>query len=133
MLFKKGAKRSKASVKAKANEDNLFKEIDPEHYFLVRDGLVLKNLLELVDALEFMDEETFRYHVNDARNDFYNWIKDVFDEEELATRVLSANNKPEIQVVILREMVRRLIPLYEKKKKRKKAGTKKKSTATQKK
>jgi len=123
MLFKKGVVKMSSSRKSKnvkKNSDNLFNEIEPEHYFLVRDGIVLKSLLELVDALEFMDDETFRYHVNDVRNDFYNWIKDVFGEEELAVRVLSANNKNEIQVVLLREMVRRLLPLYEKKKVKKK-------------
>ncbi|MDK2849704.1 MAG: hypothetical protein PWP03_289 [Candidatus Woesearchaeota archaeon] len=125
MLFKKGAAKTKSASSKLPDVDNLFKEIKPEHFFLVKDGIVLKSLLELVDALEFMDDETFRYHVNDLRNDFYNWIKDVFNEDELAVRVLSANDKHEMQVVLLREMVRRLLPLYEKKKARKKSTSKK--------
>ena len=98
MLFKKGVVKMSSSRKSKnvkKNSDNLFDEIEPEHYFLVRDGTVLKSLLELVDALEFMDDETFRYHVNDVRNDFYNWIKDVFKLGELAEEILKAKNSIE--------------------------------------
>jgi len=68
---------------------------------------VLKSLIELVDALETMDDETFYHHANEERNDFYNWIKEAFNENELATRLLSANNKRDVQVIILREIVKR--------------------------
>ncbi len=90
-------------------KDKLFEDVKPEHYFFVCDGTVVKNLLDLVDALEYMDDYTFRYHVNEHKNDFYNWIKDVFQEEELAARILPVKDKREIQVAILREMVRRLL------------------------
>jgi len=54
-----------------------------------------------------MDDGAFCHHVNQDRNDFYNWIKDAFKENELATRLLSANSKRDVQVIILREIVKR--------------------------
>ncbi|KUK66703.1 MAG: hypothetical protein XD85_0040 [Parcubacteria bacterium 34_609] len=47
----------------------------------------MKSLAELIDQLVNMDEELFRYHVNEKNNDFANWIRDVFGAKELARRI----------------------------------------------
>ncbi|MDI3473818.1 MAG: hypothetical protein PWR30_141 [Candidatus Woesearchaeota archaeon] len=106
---KKSAKRTtKKETPKKAKENGLLKEIKPEEYFLLCDGLVLKNIYELIDALETMNDDVFYYHVNDERNDFFNWLKDVFHEEELAQRIVGYRNPLRIEVEILKELVNRL-------------------------
>ena len=51
-------KRGKASIK-------------PDLYFVLADGKPIKNLLELVDALDDISDDTFMSHVNECKNDLY--------------------------------------------------------------
>jgi hypothetical protein len=74
-------------------------EVSQEKRFWCHDGRYLKNLQELEDALEQMTEETFRYHVNETKSDFSNWVRDVIGDEKLsrdleksATRAQSAKS-----------------------------------------
>lgn len=56
--------------------------------FWCHDGRVLKNLQELEAALRHMDEATFRYHSNETKTDFSNWVRDVIGEEKLARELI---------------------------------------------
>jgi hypothetical protein len=67
-------------------------EIPPEKYFYVNDT-VIKNLGELPDALRNMHPDTFTFHVNDEKNDFYNWITGVFEHTSLARKVKNVKRK----------------------------------------
>jgi len=67
--------------------------IMPEKYFFVNDGTVIKHLGELPDALRNMSPETFNYHVNTDKNDFHNWVKDVFQHPSLARKIKSSKQK----------------------------------------
>ncbi len=49
-----------------------------QYVFWCHDGRVLRNLRELKDALEMMSDENYAYHANKDKNDFSNWIKEVF-------------------------------------------------------
>ena len=49
--------------------------VSQEKQFWCHDGRYLKNLKELEAALEQKAEETFRYHANDAKSDFNNWVR----------------------------------------------------------
>ena len=62
-------------------------DVPEEKKFWVVDGTTIKNLEELSQSLRAMNEETFNYHVNENKNDFYNWIKDVIQDEELAESI----------------------------------------------
>ena len=57
--------------------------VSQEKQFWCHDGRYLKNLQELEAALEQMTEETFRYHSNEAKGDFSNWVRDVIGDEKL--------------------------------------------------
>ncbi len=65
-------------------------DTEPEKCFWVCDGSVLKNLCELAAALETMNEPTFKYHVNKEKNDFANWVRDVFGDQKLAKGLMKA-------------------------------------------
>ena len=65
-------------------------DVPQEHVFWCCDGQILKNLKELRDAFAVMSEDTFAYHVHAAKNDFYNWVRDVIKDEVLASDLLKA-------------------------------------------
>lgn len=55
--------------------------------FYACDGAVYSSLYELVDGLKMMKDETFKCHVNSQKNDFMNWVRDVFDDQRLAKEI----------------------------------------------
>lgn len=58
--------------------------LEPDKYFRLENGKVLRSLSELSQALDSMPRPIFDHHVTKDRNDFSNWIKDVFKGERLA-------------------------------------------------
>ena len=60
--------------------------------FWSRDGKCPKNLRELETALRQMPEETFRYHANEAKNDFSQWVQDVIGDDKLARDLRKSPN-----------------------------------------
>lgn len=58
--------------------------VSQEKQFWCCDGRYLKNLPELKVALEQMTDETFRYHSNETKNDFSNWVRDVIGDDKLS-------------------------------------------------
>ena len=62
----------------------------PENAFWVNNGPVLKNTIELAGAAKKLTQEQFTYHANSQKNDFHNWVRDVFRDNELAGELLNA-------------------------------------------
>jgi acetate kinase len=74
-------------------------EIKPEHYFVLQNGKVIKDLKELAQVLKGIDKKIFEYHVNDSKNDFANWIQYVFKSRKLAETIADLRYK-EINEII---------------------------------
>ncbi|MGV8152576.1 MAG: hypothetical protein ACP5OG_05835 [Candidatus Nanoarchaeia archaeon] len=72
------------------------KQINPEFYFYLCNGDVLKNKKELLSSLKNMNDSVFYHHVTPERNDFANWIKDVFKESALSEKIAKCASKEEI-------------------------------------
>jgi len=68
----------------KSVAEKILGDVPQEKQFWCHDGRYLKNLQELETALEQMDEDTFRYHVNETRSDFSNWVRDVIGDDKLS-------------------------------------------------
>jgi len=78
-------------------------DVPEEYVFWCCDGRILKNLRELCDALGAMSDDTFTYHVNAAKNDFHNWVKDIIKDDALASDLLkAADTKTAVTVVMER-------------------------------
>jgi hypothetical protein len=60
------------------------KDVHPDHAFKLKNGAAIKNLYELANELASMDEEVFRHHVNEEKNDFHNWVLHIVRDEHLA-------------------------------------------------
>lgn len=48
---------------------------------------------ELESALKKMSDDTFRYHLNETKNDFSIWVKEVIGDEKLARDILKSQNR----------------------------------------
>ena len=89
-------------------EKDPIKELDnvnPENYFRVANGTIVKNLKELDMAIENMSDETFRCHVSEVRNDFSIWIRNTIKGEKLANELLQTKDRCRTQLLILRRIV----------------------------
>jgi hypothetical protein len=64
--------------------------VKPNQYFILDDGTKIKNLYQLSQALEQMPEEVFNRHVNEEKNDFFNWVLEVHKDQELASQIAAA-------------------------------------------
>ena len=73
--------------------ENRLGDVPQGHQFWCQDGCVLKSLPELGSALKQMDEETFRHHSNESRNDFSNWVRDVIGDEKLGRDLLKSTTQ----------------------------------------
>ena len=74
--------------------------------FVLKDGRVLKDLVELAHALEHMSDDVFNQHVNASKNDFRNWVSDVFSQKELAAELEKAKTRSELQLAVLKHIVK---------------------------
>ncbi len=87
----------------------LFTEAHPSNHFFVSDGSVIKNVVELIDALEKMHEDTYKFHANEEKNDFSSWVKDVFGEHKLAENLKTAASKAEAQLAVAKSLLNELL------------------------
>lgn len=62
-------------------------DVPEDKRFWCSDGRVAKNLAELEVAFREMSDETFRYHSNEEKTDFSNWVQDVIGDETLARQL----------------------------------------------
>ncbi|MEM4500359.1 MAG: hypothetical protein QXD62_03380 [Candidatus Woesearchaeota archaeon] len=74
-----------------------------ENFYLV-DGRIVGTLTELVRLLDEISEETFRYHVNDWKNDFYNWIYNCINPQ-IALAVKDKKTKEEMKNALVMELI----------------------------
>ena len=87
----------------------LFTEAAPHNQFFVSDGSVIKNVAELVESLEKMHEDTYKFHANEQKNDFGNWVKDVFGQHELAENLKTAESKGDAQLAVAKTLLKELL------------------------
>ena len=73
--------------------ENKLGDVPQGQQFWCQDRRVLKSLPELGIALKQMDEETFRHHSNESRNDFSNWVRDVIGDEKLGRDLLKSTTQ----------------------------------------
>ncbi len=75
--------------------------------FLLSDGRILKDVKELADALEHMSDDVFRHHVNESRNDFSNWTRDILQEKELAEDLQKLDSQLHAQISVLKHIAKK--------------------------
>jgi hypothetical protein len=104
---KKTAKK-KSSPRKKTTKLSVLKKAPKTKIFVLVDGRELCDVKDLLSALQDMQDDTFWHHVNDARNDFANWIEDVFSEKELAADLRQVRDRMNTELAILRHLLEKL-------------------------
>ncbi|MFA5033411.1 MAG: hypothetical protein WC614_10370 [bacterium] len=87
------ATRDERETATKNTNKSLALEASTGKRFFLNDGRSLGTIMELQNALGNMDNSVFKHHVTTERNDFSNWIKDVFNETTLAGKVAKMENR----------------------------------------
>ena len=83
-------------TKSKTNHDFSQIVVLPKYYFYCQSKRIIKNPIELIKVLKLMHDDEFNYHVTDTKNDFADWIVNVFGADDLATNINDLKTKKEM-------------------------------------
>jgi hypothetical protein len=72
---------------------HILHDVKPENAFWLNNGPVVRNIYELLQALQQVDKSVFSYHVNPAKNDISNWIRSMLKDPLLADDLLKTTDK----------------------------------------
>lgn len=97
----------KAAKKRAATKKKVFIEIPEDKFFILINGDKIKHYVELADKLEHLEQHVIHHHITPYRHDFANWIKDVFDEEELAKKISKINEPEKIRLLIYKHIIKK--------------------------
>jgi len=90
---KKTTPKKTASKKVKTK---VLKSAPDNQRFWVNNGPVLKNLVELKDALKKVTKEQFDFHTKREGNDFANWVKDILHLRGLADKITKTKTRKDL-------------------------------------
>src|SRR3989344_863850 len=65
------------------SEPKFLQDVDPQHAFIFRNGVVVRNIYELLNELHHISDTDFEFHVSRGVNDFAMWISNVLGEKSL--------------------------------------------------
>nr|MCK4930149.1 hypothetical protein [Nanoarchaeota archaeon] len=74
--------------------------IKKDKWFCFASGRKASSIEELKELLKNMGETEFRHHVNNERNDFANWIEDVFGETRLAQSMREVSEREGLLIIL---------------------------------
>ncbi len=75
-------------------------EVEGGKEFYLKNGRIIRSLEELAREIKELDMETFLEHVNEERNDFENWVRDVIGDVVLAKRLEKVKRQTTIGKII---------------------------------
>jgi hypothetical protein len=105
---KKKATKKKKPVKGVKIQITILKNVPKNKEFVLADGRKLKDLKELAFALGDMADDVFWHHVNDAKNDFSNWVNSVIKDKELSEELTKIKDKVNAQITVLKHIVKKI-------------------------
>ena len=103
-VSKTATRAEKQPVASRVRIYNLTREVPREKYFILANGQPVKNVAELASILDQLEDHVFNHHVRPDRNDFHNWVRDVFEDVDLARKIAGVHDKKHLQLVIYRHM-----------------------------
>lgn len=77
-------------------------------YFMLCNGKPVKNIKELADVMEEIEDQVFNHHVTNDKNDFATWVKDIFKDIELAEKLAGVKDKKHMQLVVYKHIAHKL-------------------------
>lgn len=88
------------AVRTKEDASRVLSDTSGDRCFFCHDGCVARNLYQLAECLDHITEESFRYHVTPMKNDFSNWIRDVFGDDKLANDLFTCTDRTEAAKIV---------------------------------
>jgi len=88
------------TVRTKQDAAKILADSTGDRRFFCHDGCVAQNLHQLADCLSHITEESFLHHVNEAKNDFASWIRDVLGDSKLAGDLTRVSDRVEAAKVV---------------------------------
>ncbi|MGV8087378.1 MAG: hypothetical protein ACP5N1_07135 [Candidatus Woesearchaeota archaeon] len=89
-----------AVIKSPVSMENLDVKVSEDKAFVLNDSRKLFSLRDLANTLPDMSEQVFTYHTTNGRNDFADWIKNIFLLDELSNKVRSCKTKEELILIL---------------------------------
>ena len=91
-----------AKENLKVLREKFLSDCPPDKAFWTCNGTVVRNLYELKNTITALNDDGFKYHVNNdnKKNDFAAWINDVIEDKELAKRLQGVFDKNKYVSVI---------------------------------
>lgn len=87
------AKKARTKTSTKIRNPKFIAKVPDEYVFWCCDSRKFTDMKELLEGLNTMSDDTYIFHVNAEKNDFYNWVRDIIRDEELATGLLQATSR----------------------------------------
>ncbi|MFH1316127.1 MAG: DUF5752 family protein [Candidatus Woesearchaeota archaeon] len=81
----------------KKQAKEFLKDVNPDKSFWINNGPIINNLKQLPKAIEKIDDNTFRYHVNKEKNDFSKWIDETIGDKTLSRNLRGIRTKQVFQ------------------------------------
>ena len=94
---KKNTKKRAVTMNVKAAGENRFFVCNKE---------IVSDLKEFANLLFTISENDFLYHVGENHNHFSDWLLNVLGHEELANNIKKITNSKDMQIVLLRYMLK---------------------------
>lgn len=83
------------AVRTKEDAARVLSDTGGDKRFFCHDGCISRNLQQLADCLVNMTDDSYHHHVTSLKNDFSNWIRDVFGDDKLANDLTGSDNRAE--------------------------------------
>ncbi|MFW6013908.1 MAG: hypothetical protein ACOCZQ_01410 [Nanoarchaeota archaeon] len=97
----------KSTSKKNTVKSSKFKTKMPEDKrFVLSDGRVICSAKELALEIGNIGDDIFYYHVNEHKNDFSNWLRDVVELVDLSENLGKTRDKAEFQLRLLKYIVK---------------------------
>jgi|GEM_PF-6660700 len=68
-------------------------DVPPDKVFWFCNSSCAANIYQFVDTIEHTNDGVFLYHVQNGRNDFADWIKNVLEDEQFYALIKEERNK----------------------------------------
>ncbi len=100
----KPAAKPRASARPKVEVYKLAQDVPEDKYFILANGKPIKHVKELAEVLEHLEDHVFNHHVNPEQNDFHLWVREVFEDVQLAKKMLGISDKKKLQLAIYKHV-----------------------------
>lgn len=100
--------KKKTQARQKTKKADISKNAPKDRYFILCNGKQVKNVKELAEVVEDIEEHVFNHHVRVDGNDFAQWVEDIFKDLELAQKLADVKDKRHMQLVIYKHITHKL-------------------------